>query len=85
MLLFGGTDIIYDSIHIRLYRRLIDMKLIFLHYFFDQVGSEHAGFKILTENMERIKFKGKAIHLKDDYNPSCLLPSKVNLGRLTSS
>ncbi|XP_041377651.1 carbonic anhydrase 7-like isoform X2 [Gigantopelta aegis] len=42
---------------------------------FLKVGKEHAGFKVLTENMERIKFKDTSIHLKDDYCPDCLLPN----------
>ncbi|XP_041377168.1 carbonic anhydrase 1-like isoform X2 [Gigantopelta aegis] len=43
-----------------------------------KVGKEHDGFKIITDNLNKIKFKGKLIHLKGDYNPQCLLPKNLS-------
>ncbi|XP_041377652.1 carbonic anhydrase 1-like [Gigantopelta aegis] len=42
---------------------------------FLKVGKENAGFKVVTENIEKIKLKDTSTLVKVDCHPDCLLPN----------
>ncbi|XP_074644170.1 carbonic anhydrase-related protein-like isoform X2 [Tubulanus polymorphus] len=44
---------------------------------FIQVGREHEGLKVITENLEDIQHKGRQKTISTAFNPNCLLPDPM--------
>ncbi|XP_064641558.1 carbonic anhydrase-related protein-like isoform X2 [Lineus longissimus] len=44
---------------------------------FIQVGREHSGLKLLTDNFEDVQHKGRQKTLSTAFNPNCLLPDPM--------
>ncbi|ELT96119.1 hypothetical protein CAPTEDRAFT_130369 [Capitella teleta] len=42
-----------------------------------QVGKEHAGLKIITDQLEDIQYKGRQKTITSAFNPVCLLPDEM--------
>lgn len=54
-----------------------------------KIGEEHAGFKVLSDNVTNVKESGSNFSVKSAFNPKCLLPENTQnywtyLGSLTT-